>query len=249
MRYAWLPETDERRLAPWAEIALRGLAPWFKRRDRRAAQRPSSFVANSTAVAGRVSRFYGRTATVIHPPVEVEDFRHDGSKDPNLFLWAHRLVPYKRPDLVAEAFRGLPYRLTMVGVGPLEAELRSRLPPNVELHAWLPRDELVTLFSTASGFIHIAEEDFGISMVEALASGVPVIALARGGATDIVRPNRDGLLLETASVEGLRDAARELHRRHWERQELRLRAEEFAAHHFEAKMRRHVGDLLAQDGA
>ena len=244
MRYAWLPQADERRLGRGAQLALRSFAPWLRHRDRRAAVGPDSFIANSTAVADRIHRFLGREATVIHPPVDVNDFRLDGHKEPGLFLCVHRLIPYKRPDVVVEAFRGLPYRLTMVGVGPLEAELRARLPPNVELRQWLPRGELAELFASASGFIHIGEEDFGISMVEALAAGTPVIALDRGGARDIVRPDIDGLLLGAATVEGVRRAVKELRRRHWDRIELRRRAEEFDRARFDARMRNHVAALL-----
>ena len=85
-------------------------------------------------------------AVVVHPPVTVADFPWHAEREPGHFLWVHRLVPYKRPLEVAAAFRDLPdYRLTMVGVGPLEAPLRESLPPNVELHGWLPREELVSL--------------------------------------------------------------------------------------------------------
>ncbi len=101
----------------------------------------------------------------------VDELDPAAPKEPGRFLWVHRLVPYKRPEVVAEAFRGLPHSLTMVGIGPLEQRLRARLPPNVELRGWLSRSELRELYARASGFIHIGEEGFGISMVEALASG------------------------------------------------------------------------------
>ena len=93
----------------------------LRRTDLAASRRPDAFAANSTAVRDRIRRFYGRDATVIHPPVDVGELDATPEKEPGHFLWVHRLVPYKQPELVAEAFRGLPYRLTMVGVGPLEA--------------------------------------------------------------------------------------------------------------------------------
>jgi hypothetical protein len=107
-------------------------------------------MANSSAVADRIARFYGREAVIVPPPVAVDDFAVDVPRDPEAFLWVHRLVAYKRPLEVAEAFRGLPdLRLTMVGLGPLEAELRATAPPNVEVLGWVPRDRLAALFAGA----------------------------------------------------------------------------------------------------
>jgi glycosyltransferase involved in cell wall biosynthesis len=245
MRYAWLPETDERDLGWLPRAALEMLAPRLRRDDRRASAGPNSFVANSAAVADRIRRFYGREAIVIPPPVEVEEFDAGREKDRDHFVWIHRLVPYKRPAVVVEAFRELPYRLTMVGVGPLEAELRRSLPPNVELRGWTPRGDVAALLAGAGGFIHVGEEDFGITMVEALASGTPVIALGRGGALDIVRPGVDGILLEEATPAAVREAARALRSRRWEAEALRVRAGEFSRERFERRLREHVEALLA----
>jgi glycosyltransferase involved in cell wall biosynthesis len=169
--------------------------------------------------------------------VEVGDFDPSHPKEPGHFLWVHRLVPYKHPELVAEAFRDLPYRLTMVGVGPLEERLRRTLPPNVELRGWVGRDELVRLYGQASGFIHVGEEDFGITMVEALAAGAPVVALDAGGARDIVRNGVDGVLIEEAELGRLRAAVRSVAERDWDPGELRSRASEFATERFLARMR------------
>jgi len=131
MRYAWLPETDTRRVGALGGLGLRLFRAYLRRTDLAASRRPQAFAANSTAVRDRIRRFYGRDAEVIHPPVDVTELDVATEKEPGHFLWAHRLVPYKQPELVLEAFRDLPYRLTMVGVGPLEERLRERLPPNV----------------------------------------------------------------------------------------------------------------------
>jgi glycosyltransferase involved in cell wall biosynthesis len=232
MRYAWLPETDERRIGRLKGFALRLLARRLRRLDREAAQRPDLYVANSSAVHERIARFYGRNAAVVHPPVEVGGLRADREKDPDLFLWVGRLVPYKNPELVAEAFRGLPQRLVMVGVGPLAGRLRRPLPGNVELRGWLPRAELTALFERAGGFVHAAEEDFGISMVEALAAGAPVIALGRGGALDIVRDGRDGVLIGRAAAEDIRAAVGEVAAGDWDRAALAERASHFSRERF-----------------
>ena len=146
MRYAWLGETERERLGGVRGRALRLLSGRLRRTDRAAAQRPDRLVANSNAVRDRIGRFYGREAEVIHPPVEVAELRTASGAQRRRFVWVGRLVPYKRPLLVAEAFRGLPHELTMVGIGPQEAELRERLPPNVELRGWVSREELVRLY-------------------------------------------------------------------------------------------------------
>ena len=232
MRYAWLPSTDGERAQGAKRVAMKLAGGWLRAIDRSAAARVGHYVAISSAVRERISRFYGRDADVIHPPVETEDLSPHQEKEQGHFLWVHRLVAYKHPEIVAEAFRSLPYRLTMVGVGPLEARLRSRLPPNVELRAWLTREELTQLYERASGFIHVGDEDFGITMVEALAAGVPVIGLARGGARDIVRHQEDGLLIDVPSVEAVRTAVRDLAGRHWEPQELAQRAKSFSRSRF-----------------
>jgi glycosyltransferase involved in cell wall biosynthesis len=228
MRYAWMPELDARRIGRLGGTVFGSFRSWLRKTDFEAAQRPHLFLAISTAVQERIQRFYGRDSIVVGAPVDVDDVSATGEKDEGRFLWVHRLVPYKRPELVVEAFRELPYRLTMVGVGPLEASLRARLPSNVELLSWLRREELAGLYERAAGFIHVGEEDFGITMVEALAGGTPVIALARGGARDIVRPDLDGLLIDDPDVTQLRTAVRAVARRSWDATGLSLRAQEFS---------------------
>jgi glycosyltransferase involved in cell wall biosynthesis len=237
MRYAWLPETDAGAARPLGAFGLRLFRGYLRRRDLAASRRPDAFAANSTAVRDRIRSFYGRDAAVIHPPVDVAELDPTLEQESGHFLWVHRLVPYKRPELVVEAFRDLPYRLTMVGVGPLEPRLRKRLPPNVELRGWVARAELAELYARAAGFVHVAEEDFGISTVEALAAGTPVVALDAGGARDIVRPEIDGVLLERADVETLRTGVRAVATRAWDRDALRSRALEFSPERFLGRMR------------
>jgi glycosyltransferase involved in cell wall biosynthesis len=237
MRYAWLPETDPGGVGLLSALGLRLFRRHLRRSDLEASRRPDAFAANSTAVRDRIRRFYGRDAEIIHPPVEVDEFDASADKDDGHFLWVQRLVSYKRPELVAEAFRGLPYRLTMVGIGPLERHLRQSLPPNVELRGWVSRDELRALYARAAGFVHVAEEDFGISMVEALAAGMPVVALDAGGARDILRPGIDGVLLDRADLDRLRTAIEQVAESDWDPAALRARALEFSRERFLERLR------------
>jgi glycosyltransferase involved in cell wall biosynthesis len=244
MRYAWLADTERGRLGGIRGRVLAGLSGWLRKQDRQAAQRPDLLVANSTAVRERIRRFYDRDATVVHPPVEVEELRPDSESARDRFLWVGRLVPYKRPLEVAEAFRGLPQRLTMVGIGPQEEELRARLPDNVELRGWISREELRQLYAEAAGFLHVGEEDFGITMVEALAAGVPVIALNAGGARDIVRDGVDGVLVSEPGVDSLRSAVERVAATEWNRDRLRERAAEFSRADFTKKMRQLIAETM-----
>lgn len=232
IRYAWLPETEANRARGPAALGLKATRGWLRRKDLEASRRPDGYIAISEAVRERIRTAYGRDAAVVHPPVDVEDFDPHAGKEPGHFLWAHRLVAYKSPEVVVEAFRGLPHRLTMVGVGPLAETLRRDLPPNVELRGWVSREELVRLYERASGFIHVGEEDFGITMVEALAAGAPVVALARGGSLDIVRPEEDGLLVERADRASVREAVERMAARDWDRDALAARAREFSRERF-----------------
>lgn len=242
MRYAWLIETERGRLSGARGVALRRLSGWLRHRDRAASQRPDRLVANSTAVRDRIRRFYDRDADVVHPPVELTDLRPAPGAERKSFLWVGRLVPYKRPLEVAEAFRGLPHRLTMVGIGPQEEELRENLPPNVELHGWISREQLVELYGKATGFLHVGEEDFGITMVEALAAGAPVIALNAGGALDIVEDGVHGVLVSEPTVASLRAAVERVASTEWDRELLVERATEFSRERFATQMR----DLLTE---
>jgi glycosyltransferase involved in cell wall biosynthesis len=247
MRYAWMPEAERERVRGLKGVALASLRGRLKAWDRRASRRPNIYVAISTAVAERIARFYARDAVVVPPPVAIGDFARDVERDPTRFVWVHRLVPYKRPLEVASAFRDVPdLRLTMVGVGPLEKELRQVVPPNVELLGWLPRERLARLYARAAGFIHVGEEDFGITMVEALAAGTPVLATSRGGARDIVRPGVDGVLIEDAADPArIRQGVRELARGQWDHARLREGAARFSEERFQIRM----AELLRAVGA
>jgi glycosyltransferase involved in cell wall biosynthesis len=245
MRYAWMPTTDERQLGRFGGFVFARFRAWLQKVDFEAAQRPDAYLAISTAVQDRIRRFYGRDSVVIGAPVDVDDITPTDAKDESMFLWVHRLVSYKQPEVVVEAFRDLPYRLTMVGIGPLEQTIRARLPANVELRSWVSREELVRLYERAAGFIHVGEEDFGITMVEALAAGTPVIALDRGGARDIVRPEIDGLLIDQPDRVVLRDAVKRVAARKWNTSALAEQARSFSRERFVERFLEQVPVLAA----
>lgn len=191
VRYAWEMRDEYLQLQGLdhgpARVATVALLNRLQRWDARTAARVDRFVANSTAVAGRIRRSYGRPASVVHPPVDVERFRTAKSSR-EYFLFVSRLVPYKRADLAVMACTRLGLPLRVVGEGPAEAGVRALAGPTVEFLGWQDDAAVAELMSGARALIFPAHEDFGIVPVEAQAAGIPVVAFGAGGVRDSVVP-------------------------------------------------------------
>jgi len=244
MRYAWDFEAEAARFPrPIQPLARRSMAA-FRRWDRRTAARVTQFVANSSAVRRRIERYYGRTAKVVFPPVRTDYFTPNGTERGDEFLFVGRLVAYKRPDLVVRAFAQLPYRLVVVGTGHLEAELRAAATPNVEFRPRVDDEELRRLYRRARALVYPAEEDFGIAMAEAQATGTPVIGFGKGGARDIVVDGVTGWLLAEQTVAALRDAVGAAARDELDTAAIRANAERFSGPRFREQMRSVVAELV-----
>jgi glycosyltransferase involved in cell wall biosynthesis len=190
MRYAWDLQHEylrgaglDRGLKSWiARWLLQKLRLW----DVRSASGVDAFVSNSRFIARRIEKAYRRQATVIYPPVDVDAFSLREQKD-DFYLTASRLVPYKRVDLLVQAFAELPdKRLVVVGDGPELARLRAQAGPNVRLVGYQDFDVLRDCMERARAFLFASQEDFGIVLVEAQACGTPVIAFGKGGALETV---------------------------------------------------------------
>ena len=171
--------------------------------DRKTAGRPDRYLANSSAVAERIRRHYGREARVCHPPVDLEFFRPGPEQREDFLLGVGSLVPYKRYELAIEAAKRTGRRLVLVGRGPQEARLRAMAGSSVELVRNLLPEQLRTLYRTCAFFLQPGEEDFGIASVEAIACGAPVVALGRGGVLDVVHDEVNGVLYGEDGAEGL----------------------------------------------
>lgn len=215
-RYAWdqtFEYLSRSSLAkPPLGIILRNSLHRLRIWDARTAHGPDVLLANSTVVRRRIEQIYGRDSIVVHPPVDVSRFPLCEEKD-DYFVVASRLVPYKRIDLVVDAFRQMPdKRLIVVGDGPEMGKLRAIAGSNVIFKGHVPRDELIETIRRARAFIFAAYEDFGIVMAEAQAAGTPVIAYHRGGAEDIVsplgRPKATGVLFEEQESSAIVEAVR-----------------------------------------
>jgi glycosyltransferase involved in cell wall biosynthesis len=240
MRYAWDFESERDRFPRLIRPLARAGMSWFRRWDRETAARVTSFVANSTAVARRIEKFFGREAAVIHPPVRTDFFTPGGERKMD-FLYVGRLVGYKRAADVVDAFAKLPeHTLLVVGEGPLAGALRARATPNVRFLGSVDEERLRDLYRSARALVYPAEEDFGIAMAEAQACGTPVIGLAAGGATDIVSPGRTGWLVRGESVEELRAAIRLAATEELDGAKISAAAQRFSASRFRHEIREAV---------
>jgi glycosyltransferase involved in cell wall biosynthesis len=218
MRYAWDLQTQYLQQMSLGYgpkgLFVRSVLHRLRNWDVRSANGVDVFVANSTNIAERIRKFYRRDARVVAPPVDTKSFiPAAGRGKGGLYLVATRLTPYKRVDLVVEAFRATPARrLLVVGTGPELDRVRMAGVgcPNIEFRAPVSHSELIILMQTARAFIHAAQEDFGIAMAEAQACGTPVIAFARGGARDIVvggeTAQPTGILFKEQTARSLLDA-------------------------------------------
>jgi glycosyltransferase involved in cell wall biosynthesis len=246
MRYAWDFESEKHRFPMATRPVARLAMAWFRRWDRATVENVDVFVANSSAVAERIARIYGRRAQVIHPPVNTDTFTPGGERT-DTFLYVGRLVGYKRPDLVVDAFAGLTERVIIVGEGHLGARLRARATPNVSFIGEVDEDTLLGLYRTAHAVVFPGEEDFGITMAEAQACGTPVIGLNQGGARDIVEHGVTGWLLDAPTVAHLQAAIRHAAREELDPTEIRRRAERFSARRFRDEMTAAV-EAMVEEG-
>jgi len=240
MRYAWdFPAEADRFPAPLRPLASPAMR-WFRRWDRETSSRVTTFVANSSAVAGRIGRYYGRGSVVVHPPVRTGFFTPGPSTDEGFFLHVSRLAGYKRGDLVVEAFAELDHPLVVVGEGPERHRLEASATPNVSFAGQVDDEALRDLYRGAIALVYPADEDFGIVMAEAQACGTPVVALRAGGALDIVEDGATGILIDSRDAVALRSAVREAAGAHFDREAISGKAQRFSPERFRAEIRQIV---------
>jgi glycosyltransferase involved in cell wall biosynthesis len=244
MRYAW-DQFDayfgRDRLGPVPHLAARAIMGWLARWDRATASRVDRFIANSQFVAGRIARYYNRTAVVLHPPVDVDFFTPGTGAPGPYFLVVSALVPYKRIDVAIAAADRLGVPLTVVGSGPDLSRLQAAAGPTVTFAGSPGNDVVRALYRGARALVLPAEEDFGIAPVEAMACGRPVVALGRGGAAETVRPGVTGWLVDTPSADAFADAMNEARRHPLDPAPIVAHAQAFSTPRFETGFR----DILA----
>jgi glycosyltransferase involved in cell wall biosynthesis len=238
MRYVWNMYHEYRSSAGRiARISMPLLTHYLRIWDQSAAARVDSFVANSHNVAARVRQYYRRDARVVYPPVDVDAFGPASEQGPeDFYLMAGELVGYKRPDLAVKAFNALGKRLVVIGGGEMLDDLRREARSNVELIGPQPFDRLKDHYMRCRALIFPGEEDFGMVPVEAMASGRPVIAFGRGGATETVVDSVTGVLFAKQTVDDLAEAVARLENMEVDSQEIARHARGFGRARFASQM-------------
>ena len=244
MRYVW-DRFDDYFPSGLKRLVVRPLAWWLRRWDVRASRGVTAFAANSLFVRDRIRQFYGRDSTVIHPFVD-EAFLSapmvEQREDFDLIVSA--LVPYKRIDLAVAAARQSGRRLIVIGDGPLWRTLSDAGGPNVQLLGPVSREVIIDHLSRARSLILPGIEDFGITPLEAMALGTPVVAQGAGGVLDTVVPGQSGIFFETAAVHSLQQALDQLASATWDRPAIRAHAASFSRARFLDAMEQAVRQVL-----
>ncbi len=246
MRYAWDASfLEHEAMTPLLRRALPLITAWLRHVDRKRAAGPDVYVANSTYVATRITRVYGRPSQVIHPPVEIAPLL-DVPRDPgDAYLVFGRVVPYKRVDTAVLACKRLGRRLIVAGGGRDLDRVRALAGPDVEFLGEVADSDVPGLLSRARGLLFPGLEDFGIVPVEAQAAGLPVIAYGAGGVRDTVLDGRTGVLYDEPTPAGLAAAITRFEAMSLATPELRRNAERFSPSRFASEFGQLLGSLRA----
>jgi glycosyltransferase involved in cell wall biosynthesis len=194
-------------------IFARWVMHYIRAWDAATAPRVDHYIANSRHMARRIAKLYGCNADVIYPPVAIEHCRFEADKD-DYYVTAARLVPFKRIDLMIEAFNRMPdKRLIIIGDGPERKRLQGMARANISFAGFRSHSEVIDYLSRARAFVFSSAEPFGIAIVEALACGTPVMAFSRGAAPEIVRDRQTGILFSDQTPEALCSAVADFERK------------------------------------
>lgn len=225
------------------------LLTYLRNWDYQAAQRPDYFIASSENVRQRIKKYYNRESEVIYPPVEIQDAREYSVRSlNNYFLMVGRMVPYKRFDIAIEAFSKLPNEeLLIIGDGPEYKKLKIKSlklrAKNIEFLGRVSDSELPKYYANCKALIFPQEEDFGITPVEAMASGRPVIAYRAGGALETVKEEKTGVFFDEQTPDSLIEALKNFNEENFHQHKIREHAKRFEKKAFKNMIQRFINKL------
>ena len=238
MRYAWdFYHTYMSGLNGIKKLCAQKVLHRVRLWDAMNASRVDHFAAISQYVAKRIKKYYGRDSEVIYPPVDTQKFLLKEKKE-DFYLAVSRFVPYKRIDVIVEAFQFMPgKKLVLIGDGPERKKILKVAGKNIEFLGPQSDEIVVEIMGRAKAFIFAAEEDFGIAPVEAQAAGTPVIAYGKGAVLETVVPNQTGIFFEEPTVGAIVDAIKQFEKwqEYFEPEKIREHAEKFSVERFKTE--------------
>jgi glycosyltransferase involved in cell wall biosynthesis len=212
--------------------------------DSRTANGVDYMLANSNYIARRIWKVYRRESQVIFPPVDVESFTLCETKE-DFYLTASRMVPYKKIDIIIEAFSMMAdKKLIVIGDGPDFEKIKAKAGSNITLMGYQSFEVLKNHMQRAKAFVFAAEEDFGITPVEAMACGTPVIAFGKGGILDTVIDGRTGVFFDTQSIESLCEAVKRFETMTFDTGKVSMHARKFSEERFLTEMKLFIQEKL-----
>ncbi len=237
-------------LNPLVRFFFKLMVKPLRRADFKAASRVDQFVTISEYAKELIAKYYKKDALVIHPPVEVEDFKYHGEEiSHDYYITTSRQVTWKRLDLAVKACLKLERPLIVVGEGPEHNNLvkMARESSLIKFVPLVGKKELVKYLAGAKGYLFPSMEPFGIAPVEALSAGCPVIAFGKGGALDYVNDGKNGVLFEKQTVNSLVEAIDEFEKTKFDRAKISQTADGFAAERFDSEMRKLAKEVLGAE--
>jgi len=246
IRYAW--DDSHKYIEEFGySVGIKKIIPFFMNYiriwDEKASKRVDKFIANSNFVSQRIKKYYRRESEVIHPPVKSNLF-YLADKIGDYFLLVGRFLPYKRFDLAIDAFNELGFPLKIIGDGPDRKRLEKKSNENIEFIGLVPDSKLKDYYAHCKAFIFPQEEDFGITAVEAMAAGRPVIAYKGGGALEIIQQGITGLFFEKQTSEDLIKVLRNFNESDFDPETIRKIAMEFDEENFKEKIKKFINQSI-----
>jgi len=216
----------------------------LKTQDLKYAKKIDLILTNSLNIKEKIKKCYNLDAQILYPPVNLDAFTLNFETKDNYYLTIGRLYNYKKIDLIVDAFREIDSDLIIIGDGPEKKSLKSRAKKNAIFKGFVDESVKLELLARAKGFIFAAEEDFGIVMVEALASGCPLIAYKAGGATEILIENTNGRFFEPQTSLALKDAIEKFENQEFDIQKIRKSAERYSESTFTDNLIKQINKII-----